>query len=138
MGITRSSTGLRRQVISEACAWFIEFRTADASASTRDRFDEWLRHSPEHIQAYLEVAAAWAELPTQDTAARIDVEALVARARASSDESVVVPIGTPGVPSGPSEEPAVARGARRFSPGRALAAVVVAVAIVAGTLGWLS
>jgi transmembrane sensor len=138
MGITLSSTGLRRQVISEACEWFIEFRTADATASTRDRFDEWLRHSPEHIQAYLEVAAAWAELPTQDTTARIDVEALVARARASSDEGVVVPIATRGVPSDLSGGPPGARGARRFAPSRALAAVIAAVAIVAGTLGWLS
>src|SRR5579859_7829614 len=116
MGITRSSTGLRRQVISEACAWFIEFRTADASASTRDRFDEWLRHSPEHIQAYLEVAAAWAELPTQDTEGRIDVEALVVRARASGDDGVVVPLGTRAMPTGESRDSGVPGRKRRFFP----------------------
>ena len=54
MGNSSPHTSLRRQVISEACTWFVEFRTGDASAATRDRFDDWLRHSPEHIQAYLD------------------------------------------------------------------------------------
>jgi transmembrane sensor len=132
MGISPASTGLRRQVINEACAWFIEFRTADAAATTRDRFDEWLRHSPEHIQAYLEVAAAWAELPTHDAEGRIDVAALVERARASREEDVVVPLAGRGGPASAS-----IRG-RRFPARRALAASVAAVVIIAGAVGWLS
>ena len=78
-----------RDIVAEACAWFAEFREGEVPAPVRARFDEWLRRSPEHIQAYLEVSAAWSELPTGDPEGRIDVAALVARARASADDNVV-------------------------------------------------
>ncbi len=48
---TRVST--TEAIVAEASAWFIEFRSGDATAETRMRFDEWLRRSPQHIQAYL-------------------------------------------------------------------------------------
>jgi len=78
-----------RDIVAEACAWFAEFREGDVPAPVRARFDEWLRRSPEHIEAYLEVSAAWSELPTGDPEGRIDVAALVARARESADDNVV-------------------------------------------------
>lgn len=74
---------------AEACAWFAEFRAEGMTADTRMRFDEWLRKSPEHIQAYLEVAAGWSELPTADPNGCIDIQALIARARESREENVV-------------------------------------------------
>src|SRR5258708_4169433 len=82
-------TSPNRDLIAEASAWFVEFRSGEAAAHTRARFDEWLRRSPEHIQAYLEVSAAWSELPTADPEGRIDVASLVARARASAEDNVV-------------------------------------------------
>lgn len=137
MGHSVSSTRLRRQVISEACAWFVEFRAGAPTAGTRDRFDEWLRHSPEHIQAYLEVAAAWSELPASDPQGRIDVEGLVERARASRDDDVVVPLAGHRN-AGRSEE--LMRGYKR--PGlwgrQALAASIGLLLLVAGVLGWLN
>jgi transmembrane sensor len=72
-------------IVSEAAAWFVEFRAQDMSPEARERFMAWLRRSPEHIQAYLEVAGAWAALPTSDSDHRIDIEALLARARAEAD-----------------------------------------------------
>ena len=139
MRTSRSNTNLRRQVISEACAWFVDFRSGDASASTRDRFDEWLRHSPEHIQAYLEVAAAWAELPTSDPQGRIDVAAVLERARTSLDDDVVVSLAAKSAQRGEPQGPAAPNARRRAFPARrALAAGIVLVVIIAGVAGWLN
>ena len=131
------SMRVRRQVVTEACAWFVEFRTGDATAGTRDRFDEWLRKSPEHIQAYLEVAAAWSELPTNDPQGRIDVEGLVQRARMSRDEDVVVSLP---VHRNTGEAAERLQGHERAATlfGRpALAAGIGLLLILAGALGWL-
>lgn len=76
-------------VAVEASAWFIEFRTGEMTAGDRARFYEWLRRSPDHIQAYLEIAEGWAELPTSDPEHRIDIQALMQRARESQGENVV-------------------------------------------------
>src|SRR3954468_20649833 len=76
-------------VAAEASAWFIEFRTGEMTAGERTRFYEWLRRSPDHIQAYLEIAEGWAELPTSDPRRRIDIQALIQRAREAQDENVV-------------------------------------------------
>jgi transmembrane sensor len=72
-------------IIAEASSWFIEFRAGDVDGDARARFIEWLRRSPEHIHAYLEIAGVWAELPTSDPAGKIDIEALIARARGEPD-----------------------------------------------------
>jgi len=95
-----------RDIVAEASAWFAEFREGGVPAPVRALFDEWLRRSPEHIQAYLEVSAAWSELPTADPEGRIDVTTLVVRARASADDNVVA-LGGRGECASP---PGVARG----------------------------
>lgn len=138
MRTATSNTALRRQVISEACEWFIEFRTREASAATRERFDAWLRHSPAHIQAYLEVAAAWAELPTQVAADRLDIEALIARARASDADNVVIPLAARGAQAPHSKQTEPSNDRRRFVPGRALAAGIAAALLIAGAVGWFN
>jgi transmembrane sensor len=86
---TRSSKTTKADIVAEASAWFIEFRAGDITSGERARFDEWLRRSPEHIQAYLEIAEGWAELPTSDPQGRIDIAALIERARQSGNENVV-------------------------------------------------
>jgi transmembrane sensor len=138
MATTTSNSSLRRQIVSEACEWFTEFRTGDATATTRERFDEWLRQSPEHIQAYLEVASAWAELPTQVAAGRLDIEALVQRARASASDDVVVSLKARGGPTQGLMEAAPSKQRRRFLTPRALAAGIAAALLVASAVGWFS
>src|SRR5882724_455597 len=81
-------------IVSEAAAWFIEFRAGDIDGDARESFIAWLRRSPEHILAYLEVAGAWAELPTSDPNNRIDVTAMIARARVDAD--IVTHPASPG------------------------------------------
>jgi transmembrane sensor len=72
-------------IVAEASAWFIEFRAGDVTGDARLRFIEWLRRSPEHIQAYLEVSDVWADLPKSDPAGKIDLTAMIARARSEAD-----------------------------------------------------
>jgi transmembrane sensor len=72
-------------ILAEASAWFIEFRAGDVNGDARLRFIEWLRRSPEHIHAYLEISGVWAELPSSDPEGKIDVTALIERARAEAD-----------------------------------------------------
>ena len=137
MATITSNSSLRRQIVSEASEWFTEFRTGDATATTRQRFDDWLRQSPEHIQAYLEVAAAWAELPTRVEAGCLDIEALVQRARADVADDVVVSLKARGAATQDSKEPERSKQRRRFLPPRALAAGIAAAILVAGAwFGW--
>ncbi len=76
-------------LVAQASEFFVEFRVGDGTRACRARFEKWLRASPDHVQAYLEVAAGWSELPVADPEGRIDLQALLARARSSSDDNVV-------------------------------------------------
>jgi transmembrane sensor len=117
------SDNAKANILNEASEWFVEFRAGAVSGNTRARFDEWLRRSPEHIQAYLDVAAGWSELPTADPLGRIDIAALVARARATPDENVV---------------PLSMRSARPSSKRRLLTwGLAASLLMLAGTLGVL-
>lgn len=80
---------MRVQLVAQASEFFIEFRVGDDTPAVRARFEKWLRASPEHVQAYLEVASGWSELPIADPEGRIDVQALLAAARNSGDDNVV-------------------------------------------------
>lgn len=124
------SSNIRPETVAAAAAWFAEFRAREATASTRIRFDEWLRQSPEHIQAYLEVAAGWSELPTADPDHRIDIQGLVARAR-NSEEEKIIPLGQVGR----SGERSVRR--KGWAPALAASLVVLAILIGTGTWTWL-
>jgi transmembrane sensor len=84
--IIRYSNGkTHAAVVAEASEWFIDFRAGDVDGEARVRFIEWLRRSPEHIQAYLEVSGVWSELPSSDPEGRFDIAALIARARNEPD-----------------------------------------------------
>jgi transmembrane sensor len=57
----RNPSEIRDEVISEACAWFVELNEYPLSPSIREAFDRWLRRSPEHVHAYLQASASWEE-----------------------------------------------------------------------------
>ncbi len=69
-------------VYTEASQWFVEIREGDLDASGQARFGRWLRRSPDHIRAYMEVAALWSDIPRLTAHLEVDVEAIVAHARA--------------------------------------------------------
>jgi len=78
------------QIYEEACEWFIECRSGDLDAASQAEFDRWLRNSPEHQSAYLEIAAIWNEGPTLDPANRWDLDTLTAQAAADTGNVVAL------------------------------------------------
>jgi transmembrane sensor len=122
-------------VIAEASEWFIEFRAGDVDAAARVRFMEWLRRSPEHIQAYLEVSGVWSELPSSDPEGRFDLRELLDRARHETDVIAL----SPGISAPPPSLPAMTPQTRHLlmqRPAWAAAALTLLLCITALVL-WI-
>jgi transmembrane sensor len=132
---------LNRQILDEASEWFVDFRVGDIDAAARERFDEWLRRSPEHIRAYWEIAKTYVDLPSLSDTGKLDVGALIAYAHSDGN---VVPFnqGTqPGEPRAMTE-PAPRAGRAVHSPAWrrrfAAAAACALLATFALALWWQS
>jgi transmembrane sensor len=134
---------LNTQIYEEASGWFVECRAGDLDESSRREFDKWLRKSPEHVSAYLEVAAIWNEGPRLDPSPKWDAESLIAQARKDPNNVVALSAGSavlkldesvPPAQTVASAEPRRMSSRRRFF---ALAASVAALAI-SGTWAWLA
>ena len=84
---TSRGTPYNEQIRDEATEWFVCFCEQEADSSTCKQFDTWLRASPEHVRAYLEISAFWeaADAMKPD----IGIDELVLRARAASN---VIPL----------------------------------------------
>jgi transmembrane sensor len=78
------SIGLNHQISEEAAEWLVEFRTGPVRTSVRKEFDAWVRASPEHLRAFIEMAVVWRESGALDPQRRLDVEELIARDRRDS------------------------------------------------------
>jgi transmembrane sensor len=130
MRIRNSNGKPRAAIVAEASEWFIDFRAGDVDGEARLRFIEWLRRSPEHIQAYLEVSGVWSELPSSDPEGRFDIASLIARARNEPD---VIPLSQliPRLPPAPpaAEPRALRKPTRR--PVLAAAALALLASIAA-------
>ena len=57
---------INAEIYEQASEWFVEFRSGELDAGARRQFVGWLRSSPEHMRAYLELAAIWNEGPQLD------------------------------------------------------------------------
>jgi transmembrane sensor len=130
-----------RLILEEASEWFVDFRVGDVDEQSRGRFDEWLRRSPEHIRAYMEIAKTYVDLPPIKLAGKIDVNSLIAYARSGEN---VVPFGQtgngrPNDPRAMAAQPIEPKAARvgRTPSRRILAAASCAfVLVLAGTAWW--
>ena len=78
---------VNRLILEEASEWFVDFRVGDVDERARERFDEWVRRSPEHIRAYMEIARIYVELPLLKLGGKLDVDSLIAYAH--SGENIV-------------------------------------------------
>jgi transmembrane sensor len=136
MRIRYSNGKTHAAVVAEASEWFIDFRAGDVDGDARLRFIEWLRRSPEHIQAYLEVSGVWSALPSSDPEGRFDLACLIARARNEPDVIPLPPVN-PRLP--PSPPAAQARAWRHLPrrPVQAAAALALLVCIAAALL-WIN
>jgi transmembrane sensor len=129
---------VNRQILEEASEWFVDFRVGDVDAAARERFDEWLRRSPEHIRAYMEIAKTYVELPAIKLAGKVDVDSLIAYAHSGENVVPLSAAGTaqPNQPHAMAAEPQRAgrmpRPRRRFLAAAACAMIL----ILAGAVWW--
>ncbi len=130
MRIRYSNGKTHAAVVAEASEWFIDFRAGDVNGEARLRFIEWLRRSPEHIQAYLEVSGVWSELPGSDPEGRFDIASLIASARNESDVIPLSRVSARPPPVPPAAEPRAFRRLPR-RPVLAVAALALLASITA-------
>jgi transmembrane sensor len=81
-------SNLNHQIYQEASEWFVECRSGDLDIAMRQAFDSWLRKSPEHLRAYLELSAIWNEGALLDPQGKYDQETLIAAAAADRDNVI--------------------------------------------------
>ncbi len=91
--MTHTRNKPNQQILDEAAEWFVDCREGDLDPAGEKAFNQWLRRSPEHITAYMEVAAFWADVPNVAAKEDVDVQALIAYARA---EDNIVPLAAAG------------------------------------------
>jgi transmembrane sensor len=117
---------MNKQIVAEAAEWFVEFSTDEVDHATRHRFDEWLRASPTHLQAFLALVPIWEE-GTKTPSPATTPEALIAWAQARNN---VVPLEASITPTAPPSNQHSFRWSRRRSAalvaGAALAAIILA------------
>jgi transmembrane sensor len=114
---------LNSQIYTEASEWLIEFRSGDIDSKGREEFYRWLRTSPEHMRAYLELAAIWNE------GGALDAEHSFDDARLGKDlltEGNVIPLETNF--RSPQPELSTGMGRKRWNVLAVAASVILAFA----------
>jgi transmembrane sensor len=76
-------TPYNEQICDEATEWLVRFCEHEVDGSTCTQFDTWLRASPEHVRAYLEISAFWEAADAMSS--NIEIDELVRRALAASN-----------------------------------------------------
>jgi transmembrane sensor len=136
---------VNRLLLDEASEWFVDFRVDDVSDQSRVQFAEWLRRSPEHIRAYMEIATTYVDLSLVKPLETLDVDSLIAYACSSENVVLLDATTTKHSPSGahaqanPPQPPGT-RGEPHSTSWRqrlAIAACVIATTI-GGALWWQS
>jgi transmembrane sensor len=78
-----------QQILEEAGTWFIEFRTGNPTPRAREEFMRWLRRSPDHIRAYLDVSRHYVQMPGSGNVSLAEADRLLEKARVRLTEGVV-------------------------------------------------
>lgn len=73
-----------KQIYEEASAWVVELHLGEMDAAAREQLDGWFRRSPEHIRAFLQISCLCEELEDSKLDLGYSLEALIARASAST------------------------------------------------------
>ena len=109
---------MNTQIYEEACTWFVDSRAGDLDDAGRREFDRWLRKSPEHLSAYLEIAAIWNEGPSLDPQSKWTADTLIQLARESTDDNVIALVPSAGLPTANpvSAEDSISATTQGFAP----------------------
>lgn len=137
MSTREPRTEISEQILAEACGWFIDCNEGEFDAAGRERFNEWLRRSPVHVRAYMEIAAAWEDSVGLKGAQTADPTALVDQALADTN---VVPFDPRATGSSEVSSAPDPRAPRGIGGGRLpwLFFAVAAAALVAVGIGFLN
>jgi transmembrane sensor len=126
---------LNEQINDEAARWFVELRSGDIDARGRLAFDAWVRASPEHLRAFIEIAGLWRYAADLDLRGRFSIEALIADV---ADEGNVLSMPTrsgPAATSAPPPARTIPR-LRRYMSFRVTAAAGVLLLVTASLVAW--
>jgi transmembrane sensor len=119
--MSHARTSVAPQIIDQASEWFVAMREPSVSAEHREAFADWLRASPVHVGAYLEITRLWAD------SAGISPE-FSADATAAQADNVFPLRSEPGHPGASHKHPV----SRRL----ALAASLLAACLLGATAWW--
>src|SRR5882762_9696938 len=86
-----SKPHLNAQILEEAADWLVEFSAEDVDAGARQKLDTWLRTSPEHVRAYLELVPIWEEGARPPPHPDAGPDALIALARSADNLTPLTP-----------------------------------------------
>src|SRR5262245_46104215 len=78
---------MNQQIYEEASEWIVRNRDGDLPPQEKIEFDRWLRESPQHVCAYLEMTSVLEGVGSLDPQDNPDATALIAMAR--TDRNVV-------------------------------------------------
>jgi transmembrane sensor len=127
---------LNRQILDEASSWFVDFRVGDIDQDAPERFDRWLRQSPEHIRAYIEIARTYVVLPSIFPDRKIDVRQLIAFARSDGNVVPMTPKGRSAEPDNHASSIVPPSDGSRHRLGL-LAAAIAVISVAASLLTWI-
>ena len=121
------------QVYQEACEWFVEFRLGEPDDTARRAFHAWLKESPAHMGAYLDVSANWTRVAAIDVGARWSKEQLIEDARRDT-QSVVTLCAARTAPSAQAAQSRFSSTRRR----RLVCAAALAAVSLIGCVLWVN
>ena len=120
---------IHTQVLEEAADWFVTMRDG-ADEAERAQFADWLRRSPEHVRAYLELTSVWADAAGVDAERRQDADTLIAQALSGGE---IVSLGDVASADAATISRANGRSQRKA---RGWLAAAAAIMIIVGTAWW--
>ena len=125
---------MNTQIYDEASEWVVRHRAEDLDAEAKRRFDAWLRESPLHVRAYLEMSSVWEGVPDLDPTWNVSADELIARARADGN---VHPLHEPVSARAPRTSPVTKPGESRSRTSPKIFFSLAATLLVAvGIAGW--
>jgi transmembrane sensor len=116
------------QIAEEAANWFVRLRDDKDNPDLRWALAAWMRQSPEHIRAYLEIAAIWSDAAQVRPEIVGDAETLAARARRAQDVLELLPR-----PVRPAEPEPILHPWLRHARTASISFLAVAAALIAST-----
>lgn len=119
------------QILEEATAWFVDFNEEEVGPAGRKGFNAWLRRSPEHVRAFLEISAFWEDASAFGKRAELDIQDIIARAKT---EHNVHPLELGARQHAPEKIAGARARPRRFRLLAMAASIVVSLSM--GAFGW--